>query len=756
MSKKHKNRSQQNNNSNEQQSEFLKINEFENTQQQSDNLTSEYANNESQYKEETMQNEDLIKLKIEYSNKEAKRIIENAQEDARRIQKQAELDAENLLEATTKEAKRVIRTAQENARRIQKQAEFDAEDLRDATAKEVKRIIRTAQEDALKIKKQAESEAETIKEVAYNKADEIEKNARNEANKILKNAYDESIVQEQKGSNDLENQQETLKNLEAELQKVKRTLQEQQKFQSNEQSKNVQQELQEQQQNLEIKKEVIELQKVSDVTANAEQLALLQKELETEQSKYKNLYDEHTKLLQECQLYREKCEEFEKIYKENCEKIEALKKKADKVDALEREKESLQEKINNYQESQSNEDDLENLEIIKKQIDSTNIFQENLLQKLENLKTVLENHTGDSCPELSKVDIETEEEKFKNDIADRQKRDKFFKLQDIVTHIKNYAGSKANLYYTDNDIRAFLAGMAVSRLIILQGMSGTGKSSLPRIFAEAISGFNRLIPVESSWRDRNELLGYFNDFSKKFNAKSFTIELYRSSKQVCQEIPTFITLDEMHLAHMEYYFSDFLSILELPDPKDWLIDLVSSDIGAKELEDGRKIRVTKNIWFVGTSNKDESTFEITDKVYDRAQVISLDERGNAETYKTPEQKYISVSDMSKFFENAIKNNSAKKDVEKKLNELDDCLKKKFYTSFGNRIVKQIIDFVAVFMVAGGKLEDALDYQISNKILRKVITSDDTKSLYELLSLIEEYPKTYQLIEKRISELEKFL
>lgn len=228
--------------------------------------------------------------------------------------------------------------------------------------------------------------------------------------------------------------------------------------------------------------------------------------------------------------------------------------------------------------------------------------------------------------------------------------------------------------------------MAVSRLIILQGMSGTGKSSLPRIFAEAISGFHTLIPVESSWRDRNELLGYYNDFNKKFNAKTFTIELYRHSKERCREIPTFIVLDEMNIARIEYYFSDFLTVLQEPDHEKWLIELVSSDMrtlpmelpeelkekmkkeepsmyaiwekieksrkgdlnsdtsdeekekfftylkelgeltGAKDLIDGRKIKVTDNIWFVGTANQDESTFEISDKVYDRAQVVSLNKK----------------------------------------------------------------------------------------------------------------------------------
>ena len=93
-----------------------------------------------------------------------------------------------------------------------------------------------------------------------------------------------------------------------------------------------------------------------------------------------------------------------------------------------------------------------------------------------------------------------------------------------------------------------------------------------------------MIPVESSWRDRNELLGYYNDFNKKFNAKSFTIELYRSSKNRCVEVPTFIVLDEMNLARIEYYFSDFLAILQEPNHEKWLIELVSSDMRTLPME----------------------------------------------------------------------------------------------------------------------------------------------------------------------------
>ncbi len=501
----------------------------------------------------------------------------------------------------------------------------------------------------------------------------------------------------------------------------------------------------------------------------------------------------------------------------NPEDIEVLEQKAQKVDALERDRDKLEQERNRYrEEAQAAKNVQRELEVVKQEVDATNILNEHLLQELEAHKTALESRTGDTCPSLTKVDSEVEENDFINKVNDMMSRPQINSLADIVKHVKNYAGSRAKeerLYYTENDIRAFLAGMSVSRLLILQGMSGTGKSSLPRIFAEAISGFNKLIPVESSWRDRNELLGYYNDFNKKFNAKSFTIELYRSAKKQCQNIPTFIVLDEMNLARIEYYFSDFLAILQEPDPKKWLIELVSSDMrtlpmelpdsvkqkmkkenlsvyniwekiekshngdlkietsddekkeltayleklgkltSAKDLIDGRKIRVTNNIWFVGTANRDESTFEISDKVYDRAQIVSLNRKGIAEgKYTATHKKFISVDMLEKLFKAAKDESKSRDAVEEKLDALDKILIEYFDVSFGNRIVTQTIDFVTVFMAAGGKLEDALDYQISTKILRKVISSDDSDALNELLLATRDYSETQRLINKRIKEL----
>lgn len=519
------------------------------------------------------------------------------------------------------------------------------------------------------------------------------------------------------------------------------------------------------------------------------------------------------------QEFKEKYDNIASIYSKYPDdaSIVALEEKAQKTEELERENDALEQERNRYrEEAVAARNASKELEVVKQEVEATNALNEHLLQELESHKTALESRTGDTCPSLSKVDTETEEPDFVKDINLRMQRNQIASLKELVTHIKNYAGSRnkdERLFYTDNDIRSFLSGMAVSRLIILQGMSGTGKSSLPRIFSEAISGFNRLIPVESSWRDRNELLGYYNDFNKKFNAKSFTIELYRSSKDRCREIPTFIVLDEMNLARIEYYFSDFLAILQEPDHEKWLIELVSSDMrtlpmelpeeikqkmereeqtifeiwekiersrrgdlksetsdeekeeltaylaklgkltGAKDLVAGRKIKVTDNIWFIGTANQDESTFEISDKVYDRAQVVSLNKKGVSEgSYSNTDKKFISVTDLQSLFDEAISQYKQSKEVEERLDILDQTLMEYFDISFGNRIVKQTVDFVAVFTAAGGKMEDALDYQISTKILRKVISSDNGEALLELLDITKDYPETQRLINKRIKDL----
>lgn len=710
------------------------------------------------------------------------------------------------------------------------QADFDNAD----------RVVQDAEEKAEKLTSAADEYASRVRSEADDYAADIRKAADEERLKTLKAAADEARKAWQTQIDDLTKQINEIAEREAALQEAQRRLKKDQRF------------VEAEKEELEELKEELLARKQRYDAANPAKIAALERELEDERSKYTALqerYHELQKRLESLQVLmdtvkteiedpengiriasmnevitalqelRDKYERLASVYERYPDDaaIAALEDKAQKAEALERANEALELDRNRYrEEAVAARNAVKELEIVKQEVEATNALNEHLLQELESHKTALESRTGDTCPSLTKVDSETETEDFKADIAKRTQRTEIKTLKEVVSHVKNYAGSRPveeQLYYTDNDIRAFLAGMSVSRLLILQGMSGTGKSSLPRIFSEAISGFNRLIPVESSWRDRNELLGYYNDFNKKFNAKSFTIELYRSSKERCQPIPTFIVLDEMNLARIEYYFSDFLAILQEPDHEKWLIELVSSDMrtlpmelpesvkakmkredptiyaiweriersrqgdlkaetsdedkellteyldklgqltGAKSLIDGRKIRVTDNIWFIGTANRDESTFEISDKVYDRAQVVSLNRKGVSEgTYTPVNKKYISVEKLTALFQEAIISNKHRKAVIERLDELDAILMEKFDLSFGNRIVTQTINFAGVFTAAGGTLEDALDYQISTKILRKVITSDDEEALLELQDAVSAYPETTRLIEKRLKEL----
>lgn len=700
--------------------------------------------------------------------------------------------------------------------------------------------VKHVAEEAETVRSAAETYSEETRFAADSYAADIRKTADEERLKKLKQASDKARAAWQTQIDDLSNQIQEIAEREAALQEAQRKLKREQRF------------VEDEKEALEELKEDLQTRKSRYDSANPAKIEALKTELEDERSKYAALqerYHELQKRLEVLQILmdtvkteiedpksgiriasmneivsalqelRDKYERLASIYERYPDDaaISALEDKAKRAEKLDQENEVLIQERNKYREEVVAANNARReLEIVRQEVEATNALNEHLLQELERHKTSLESRTGDTCPSLTKVDTETESGDFVADISTRVQRTELKTLGEVVAHVKNFAGSRPveeQLYYTDNDIRAFLAGMSVSRLIILQGMSGTGKSSLPRIFSEAISGFNRLIPVESSWRDRNELLGYYNDFNKKFNAKSFTIELYRSGKERCQPIPTFIVLDEMNLARIEYYFSDFLAILQEPDHSKWLIELVSSDMrtlpmelpesvkakmkkaeptifaiwekiersrqgelkaetsdedkeiltayldklgqltGAKDLIGGRKIRVTDNIWFVGTANRDESTFEISDKVYDRAQVVSLNRKGVSEGKYTPvSAKFISVEKLESLFSDAITNNKHRKAIVERLDALDAVLMEKFDLSFGNRIVTQTINFVGVFTAAGGTLENALDYQISTKILRKVINSDDQEALLDLLCAVSDYPETNRLLDKRLKEL----
>lgn len=289
-------------------------------------------------------------------------------------------------------------------------------------------------------------------------------------------------------------------------------------------------------------------------------------------------------------------------------------------------------------------------------------------------------------------------------------------LEQVCNAFRNFAASKLKLYYKIDVIRQLFAGMATSKLIILEGISGTGKTSLAYALGKFFNYDSALIPVQPSWKDRSELLGYYNEFTKKFNESEFLRALYTATYRNETDI---IVLDEMNLARIEYYFAEFLSIMEMRDPATWLIDLIPApqDDDPLHLKDG-KLLIPQNVEFFGTANNDDSTFTISDKVYDRAISIFFDDKGRE--FQADEQDSIAVSysQLSSLYADAVSQFPISENMYQKFNKLDDYVIKNFKLAFGNRILKQLDTFIPVYVACGGTEVSGFDFIFTNKVLKK--------------------------------------
>ncbi len=313
-------------------------------------------------------------------------------------------------------------------------------------------------------------------------------------------------------------------------------------------------------------------------------------------------------------------------------------------------------------------------------------------------------------------------------------------LEEFVENYRLFAASQLGLYYTPEIIRRFVSGMAASKLLILEGISGTGKTSLPYSFSRYMNNPATIVSVQPSFRDRTELLGYFNEFSKRFNETEFLRALYEANYR--QE-PTMIVLDEMNLARIEYYFAEMLSILEMPSRDEWVLDLVPTAWKGDpvKLEEG-KIRVTEGTWFIGTANNDDSTFTITDKVYDRAMPIEINERAEAFECEPQPACEITTEHLLYLFQKAKVEYPISEELMEKMQKLDKYLQTRFKLSFGNRIMKHMYDFIPVYVACGGTELDAMDYIIARTVLKKFESLNVNFVRDEITGLISYIEKTF--------------
>ncbi|MBQ7873784.1 MAG: hypothetical protein IJ306_01285 [Oscillospiraceae bacterium] len=289
-------------------------------------------------------------------------------------------------------------------------------------------------------------------------------------------------------------------------------------------------------------------------------------------------------------------------------------------------------------------------------------------------------------------------------------------LEQFCEQFRKFAASQLKLYYDLDMMRYFIASLGTSRIIILQGISGTGKTSLPYAFGKFVQKDTTVVSVQPSWRERTELYGYFNEFTKRYSETEFLQAIYECNYY---RDPHLVILDEMNIARVEYYFAEMLSILEMPLQEEWKVDIVTAVWDNDPcLIEGGKIQITNNMWIIGTINNDDSTFAVADKVYDRAIPIDLDSRADAFECEMTPPVYVSTDHLNALFDEAKKNYPISQESLDKLELINAYLIKNFRLAFGNRIMKQIRDYVPCFIGCGGTEIQAIDFIVAKKVLRK--------------------------------------
>lgn len=208
--------------------------------------------------------------------------------------------------------------------------------------------------------------------------------------------------------------------------------------------------------------------------------------------------------------------------------------------------------------------------------------------------------------------------------------EKELSVKDTIIQIKKYIAAKG-FSYEDGLIENFYLSLKSKPFVILAGTSGTGKTRLVKLFAEAVgattgNGRYKMVSVRPDWSDSSDLFGHV-DLNGKFIPGGI-IDFVKQA-EIDSNRPYFLCLDEMNLARVEYYLSDILSVIET---RDFVGGTIQSDplvsdtyYGSDTSAAGRygMVRLPENLYIIGTVNMDETTFPFSRKVLDRANTIEF-------------------------------------------------------------------------------------------------------------------------------------
>lgn len=209
---------------------------------------------------------------------------------------------------------------------------------------------------------------------------------------------------------------------------------------------------------------------------------------------------------------------------------------------------------------------------------------------------------------------------------------------EMLQYIKRYIAAKG-YYFSEETLYNYHVCLKTRPFVVLAGLSGTGKSKLSQLYAEAL-GHDDLckrylrLAVRPSWNDDRFLLGYQNTITGEYVTEPALDFIIRAEAD--RDNLYFFCLDEMNLAHVEYYFSQFLSALE-EEPASRRLLLMSETMRSRLQHQSvpSEVIIPTNVLFTGTINVDETTQALSDKVIDRANTLEFFE---VELDKVPERR----------------------------------------------------------------------------------------------------------------------
>jgi hypothetical protein len=292
------------------------------------------------------------------------------------------------------------------------------------------------------------------------------------------------------------------------------------------------------------------------------------------------------------------------------------------------------------------------------------------------------------------------------------------------------------LDYPSRTLRAFHTAMKVNettQMAVLSGISGTGKSQLPRQYAAGMGiGFLQ-VPVQPRWDSPQDLMGFYNYIEGKFRPTDmaralWALDVVNNKENAVEDRMMMILLDEMNLARVEYYFSDFLSRLESRPNAASIQDRnerkdAEIELEIPKMENPPRIFPGYNLLFAGTMNEDESTQSLSDKVVDRANILRFAAPKKIKDGTTTGEVEAPIALSRKSWERWVRpvsNADNENRVVQRVEEMVELMRD-FKRPFGHRLGRSIMAYVANYPDVEGarRIEDALADQIEMRLLPKL-------------------------------------